>query len=375
MQADNKTYPFSLVPSRGIHTLLQTIGCSIALSTYKAGKVILIGCGNQGLSQLPRTFDKPMGMAVNGERMAVATRDQIVVLGSSPLLAVDYPKGPGKYDTLWVPRATYFCGEVDAHDMAWGDEGLWAVNTRFSSLCLINDGYSFVPRWQPPFVTDLVPDDRCHLNGLALENGRPAYVTMLGRSNEEKGWRPHKADGGLLMDVESNEVVTEGLSMPHSPRLVEGRLLVMNSGTGEVLEVDRHTGKTETITRLPGFLRGCSVFGQYLFVGLSKLRDQRIFGGLPLEEMNTPLQSGVAVVDMRSGNLVESLFYQNTVDEIYDVHVLPGMKMPGIIGLDERTQPDSLATPDRAFWATQGPQQQPPGERFDDYDQDMSGWK
>ncbi len=371
---DPNPQPFTLVPSPGFHNLLQSLDCAIALSTYEAGKVIMVGHTMQGLTQLPRTFNKPMGMAVDENRLAVATRDQVLVLGKSARLAVDYHQSPGKYDALWVPRAAYFCGEVDIHDMAWGDEGLWAVNTRFSCLSLITDEYSFKPMWQPSFITDLLPEDRCHLNGLAMENGRPAFVTMLGESNTEKGWRAEKSQGGLLMDVSSNAVVTAGLSMPHSPRLIDGRLLVCNSGTGEVLEVDRKTGQTEQIVALPGFLRGCTSVGGYLFVGLSQLRDKRSFGGMPLEDTGQKLESGVAVINLATGNLEETLYYQSTVQEIYDVHVLETMRQPGILAFSPAAAGESLVIPDNAFWADKGPAQHAPGERFEDYGTAEKGW-
>ena len=40
--------------------------------------------------------------------------------------------------------------------------------------CLISCGDScrfFSPRWRPPFVSALAPEDRCHLNGLAMVDG------------------------------------------------------------------------------------------------------------------------------------------------------------------------------------------------------------
>ena len=150
------------------------------ISTYQAGKVIILGVGPQGLTQLPRNFNKPMGLAVEGNRMAVATRDEVVVLVNDAKLTAGYPPSPGKYDSLFAPRAVYFCGEVDVHDMVWVGETLWAVNTRFSCLCHIDHNYSFLPQWQPPFVTDLTDEDRCHLNGLAMVDGEPLYVTALG---------------------------------------------------------------------------------------------------------------------------------------------------------------------------------------------------
>ncbi|MGB1062432.1 MAG: TIGR03032 family protein, partial [Ketobacter sp.] len=242
------------------------------LSTYKAGKLIILSLVNGQVTQLPRTFNKPMGMALSGKRMAVATKEEVIVLGNSSSLAQHYPKAPGRYDSLWMPRATYYNGETDTHDMAWGEDGLWSVNTRFSCLALVDDSFSFRPAWAPPFITQLLPEDRCHLNGMALQDGKPKYVTLLGKSDTAKGWRPHKHGGGLLMDVSSNEIVTGGLSMPHSPRIIDGQLYVCNSGEGEILKIDQESGAATTLAKLPGFLRGLSSLGDYLVVGMSLLR-------------------------------------------------------------------------------------------------------
>src|SRR5262249_52310919 len=158
-------------------------------------------------------------------------------------------------------------------EVAWAGEELWLVNTRFSCLCTLDPGYSFVPRWRPPFVTALAAEDRCHLNGLALADGRPKYVTALGESDTADGWRPNKARGGVLLDVPSGAFVARGLSMPHSPRWHDGKLWVLESGTGRLLHVTVVSGQTEPVAELPGFTRGLALAGRYAFIGLSKIRE------------------------------------------------------------------------------------------------------
>ncbi|MEM8599048.1 MAG: TIGR03032 family protein [Bacteroidota bacterium] len=352
--------PFSCTHTPDFPDLLDRLDCSVALSTYQAGKVIFIGGRGGRLVQLPRTFRKPMGMTILGDRMALATKEEVVLLGSSRALAPGYPAKPQTYDTLFVPTQLLFTGECDLHDMAFiGPAGstnladrteLIAVNTRFSCLCRFDSRYHFRPVWTPPFITDLVDADRCHLNGMAIseDGSRPVYVTALGATDTERGWRENRLEGGILMDVASGEIVVSGLAMPHSPRLIDGKLFALVSAEGLLVEVDVQAGTVTPILRLPGFVRGLARHGDYLFIGMSKLRPGRSLGDLPLAQQD--LQAGVAVVHLHSGMLVGQLTYETSCEEIYDVAVLPGIRRPGILGLESELRTSALATPQYGFW-------------------------
>jgi uncharacterized protein (TIGR03032 family) len=204
--------PFACTYSASLPELLMKLRCTIALSTYQAGKVIFLSPRDgESLIQLPRTFMRAMAIGVGREKMAIATKDDVVVLANAPGLAPGYPKQPGTYDGLFVPRATYYTGRVDVHGLAWGDEGLWAVVTLFSCLALVDDSHSFIPRWKPPFVSTLAPEDRCHLNGLAMSGGAPLYATALGSGDGPESWRRKLPRGGVLIHVPSGSVVLEDL--------------------------------------------------------------------------------------------------------------------------------------------------------------------
>jgi uncharacterized protein (TIGR03032 family) len=341
--------PFSCTNTPEIPGLLAQLGCSLAISTYQAGKVILLSApSGERLIQLPRTFRKPMGMAVSEQRMAVATLEEVVVLANSPYLAPSYPRKPNTYDALYAPRAVYYTGVLDLHDMQWGAEGLWAVNTRFSCLSLIDDVFSFTPRWQPPFITELMPDDYCHLNGLAMVDGRPRYVTALGTTTTEKAWRHNKLEGGVLMEVPSGEILLAGLPMPHSPRLYDGKLYLLLSATGELVCADLERGSYETVVKLPGFARGMSRYGDYLFIGISRMREQKVFADLPVGHLK-PF-AGVVVVHLPSGQIVGNIEYLTSCQEIYDVQVLEGTRRPGILGFDNNQYRLALSLPTGGFW-------------------------
>jgi uncharacterized protein (TIGR03032 family) len=349
-QPQGRTYPpFSCMFSPDFPDLLIHYHCSLIISTYQAGRVIIISAGTEdNLHQLPRAFPKPMGMTVDGPRLAIATRTAVMVLRNAPDLAASYPRQPDTYDGLYVPQAIYFTSELDLHDMAWGTDGLWAVNTRSSCLALINDQHSFTPRWQPPFVSSLRPEDRCHLNGLAMENGHPRYVTALGTTDSPGGWRPNRLTGGILMDVTTNEIILEGLPLPHSPRLIDGRLLMLFSSTGELVEVDPAARRYEVITRLPGFARGLVRYGDYLFIGISRVRKRHIFSEMPVAKKE-PF-SGIVAVHLPSGRIAGSVKYLASCEEIYDVQVLPQTRRPGILNADSPLVHTALSAPGVAGW-------------------------
>ena len=220
----------------GFQDWLARAGGAVAVSTYQAGKVAMIGWDGRQVTLLMREFDKPLGLTACGDRLAVATRHDLWVLANSPLLAHDYlPTEPGRYDALYLPRATYHTGDLHTHDVAILGDEIWLAATRFSCLAKVSYDFSFLPVWKPRFVTDLVPEDRCHLNGIAVRDGRPRYVTALGTTDTPGAWREQKATGGVLIDVDNDEIILGGLAMPHSPRWHDGRLWLLNSGAGELL--------------------------------------------------------------------------------------------------------------------------------------------
>jgi uncharacterized protein (TIGR03032 family) len=236
-------------------------------------------------------------------------------------------------------------GDIGIHEIAWAGDELWLVSTRFSCLCTLDPDYSFVPRWRPPFITALAAEDRCHLNGLAIVDGQPRYVTALGTTDTAGGWRADKPHGGCILDISTGEFVTRGLSMPHSPRWHDGRLWVLESGTGGVVLVDRATGQRETIAQLPGFTRGLAIVGPYAFIGLSKIRATSAMDGVPLAERRDELKCGVTVIDLGSGQTIALLEFQTAVEEIFDVQLLPGIRFPEVMGFQKETLDHTFIIP------------------------------
>jgi uncharacterized protein (TIGR03032 family) len=336
--------------------VLQQLDVSLLVSTYQANKLLAVRAQGPGLSTLVRTFERPMGIAADAHHIALGTRNQIWALRNAPDIA-PHVEPIGMHDACYLPRSAHVTGDIGVHEIAWVEpqgcasgtrdaaRELWIVSTRFSCLCTLDPEYSFVPRWRPPFITALVAEDRCHLNGLALVDGRPAYVTALGTTDVRDGWRADRAHGGCIIDIASGEFVTRGLSMPHSPRWHDGKLWVLESGTGSLAVVDRATGQRETIAQLPGFTRGLAFIGRYAFVGLSKIRPTSAMDGVPIAQRRDELKCGVAVVDLRRGAVVGILEFQTAIEEIFDVQMLSGLRFPEIIGFQKEAVDHTFVVP------------------------------
>ncbi|MEO1592345.1 MAG: TIGR03032 family protein, partial [Cyanobacteria bacterium J06632_22] len=315
---------------------------SLAFTTYQTNRLFLIGHTDEGtLAAHERLFDKPMGLfnrslpGPNGpqSRLYMSTRYQLWQFENMLAAGENY----GESDLLYVPRLAHTTGDLNVHDVVWSaDDQLLFVNTDFSCLATLSETYSFVPVWQPSFISKLVAEDRCHLNGLAMVEGQPTYMTACSATDSPAGWRDHRRDGGVMLSIPDNEIIAKGLSMPHSPRWYRDRLWVLNAGTGEFGSVGLSTGKFEPMVFCPGFVRGLAFWRQFAIIGLSKLRA-RPFTGLALEERlqqnGQTAQCGLLVVDLDRGEVVHSLQMQGVVEELFDIVVLPGVRRPQTLGL------------------------------------------
>lgn len=322
---------------------------SLVVSTYQAGKLLMIGWDGRQLTLLMRQYDKPMGFDVSGKKLALATRNQITIHANDAVLAHNY-KQTGKYDALYLPRVSWHTGDLNVHDIAFTNDGLWIVNTRFSCLAKLSDEVTFLPQWQPTFISELAPEDRCHLNGMALVKGKPRYVSCLGETDTPGGWRENKANGGVVIDMKNNEVVLRDLAMPHSPRYYRKHLYVLNSGAGELLRVNPENGVREVVCQLQGYLRGISFVDNTAIVGLCKIRESNIFGGMPVQQRYDKLLCGVAVVNIKTGKQ-EGLFeFTASCEEIFDARFLAGVQRPNILNTDRPEALEAFNAPDFSYW-------------------------
>ena len=315
--------------TRGLPAWLAAERISLGVTAYETNRLFLIGVDEaERLALHEVDVERATGLWAEPERLVLAGRHQLWVFDNF----LRPGEGANGADRLFAPRVAYTTGDLDAHDVALTADGeVVFVNTLYSCLAAPSPTHSFRPLWRPRFISKLAAEDRCHLNGLAMREGAPAFVTATSRSDVVGGWRARRGEGGVVVDVASGEIVSDRLSMPHSPRWRNGELWVLNSGSGELGVVDLAGGGFEARTFCPGFLRGLAFHGDYALVGLSLPRDGS-FGGLALDEALKARDAdpwcGVQVIDLRTGDVVHWLRFLGAVSELFDVAVLEGVRRP-----------------------------------------------
>jgi uncharacterized protein (TIGR03032 family) len=325
--------PVQISCSRGFSTWLQRNQVSLAFTSYQTGRLYLVGVNPQEQTAFhERYLARAMGLWAEPQRLVVSTLFQVWrfedVLGGNA--------APGMPDRHYVPRVAHTTSDLDIHDIGvMADGRIVFVNTLFSCLSTLSPTHAFRVHWKPPFISKLAAEDRCHLNGLAMKDGLPAYVTATSRSDVVNGWRARRAEGGTLIDVQTDRIVTDQLSMPHSPRWYAGRIWLLNAGTGHLGFIDRDTGDFQPVAFCPGFLRGLAFHNGHAIVGLSLPRDGT-FTGLALDDelkkRDADPWCGVQIVNLTSGDIVEWIKLEGGVSELFDVAVLPGVRWPVATG-------------------------------------------
>ncbi|MBF0461170.1 MAG: TIGR03032 family protein [Magnetococcales bacterium] len=328
------TPPLEISTSRQMLSWMAEQSLSMAFTTYQVGKLFLLGLKpNQELSIFERTFNRCMGLCTTPNGLYMSSLHQV--------WRFENVFAPGQqqdgFDRLYVPQVGYTTGDLDIHDMGVDADGrLLFINTLFGCLATLSETHSFKSVWHPSFLSKLAAEDRCHLNGLAMKEGRAAYATAVSEADVADGWREHRRQGGILIDIARDEIILRGLSMPHSPRWHDGKLWLLNSGTGELGYVDLEAGRFEPICFCPGYLRGLSLHGHFAVVGLSKPRHNKTFSGLPLDDLlrsrHTEPRCGLQVIDLRTGDAPHWLRMEGIVEELYDVVLLPQVRRPMALG-------------------------------------------
>lgn len=321
--------------SRGLAGWLGQHRLSLAITSYQSGRIYLVGSDKQGrVSFFERIFERAMGVVGNAQRIYLGGLYQLWrfenVLRPNEIIH-------GQFDKCYVPRNAQTIGDLDIHELGIRKNGkVVFVNTKYSCLAELSQTHSFKAVWKPKFISKLAPEDRCHLNGLAMVDGEPKYVTAVCRSDAVDGWRDRRQDGGVVIDVQTDEIVCEGLSMPHSPRWHNGKLWVLNAGTGHLGWVDFEKKAFVPHAFVPGFARGLSIIGNVAAVGLSKPRNKR-FEGLQLDEelkkRDVEPWCGVQIISLTNGDVTNWIRFEGDIGEIFDISFLPNVKNPMMLGL------------------------------------------
>jgi len=326
----------NVIGSRNLVTWLAAQQVSLAFTTYQAGKLLFLGRKpDQTLAVFERTFNRCMGLWASTDSQTLWMSARFQLWRFQNVLAEG--QTAGDFDRLYVPRVGHTTGDIDVHDLAVDAAGrVVFVNTLFSCLATVSERFNFDVVWRPPFLSRVSAEDRCHLNGLALRDGQPRYVTLCGRTDVVDGWRDCRTNGGCVLDITTNDIVCDGLSMPHSPRWHGERLWLLEAGSGWLGYVDPSSGRFERLTFCGGYPRGLAIVGNHAVVGLSLPRHEPTFQGLPLEaelaQRNATPRCGLLVIDLHSGDVAHWVRIEGAVRELYDVVALPGVTRPKALG-------------------------------------------
>ena len=342
--------------SSGLKAFLAANNISLAFTSYQSGNLYLFGPGSDDkLAMHQAAYPQAMGVVGDGNRIYLASQSQIVRL--------ENVLGPGqiannKHDKVYVPRNFQTTGAVDLHEIGVCADGkVVFINTKYSCLCELSLTHSFRPIWKPDFISKLAPEDRCHLNGLAMDKGKPRFASAICRSDIVDGWRDRRHDGGIIIDIVTDKIVAEGLSMPHSPRYHDRRLWVANSGSGEIGYINRKTKDFHTFAFCPGFIRGLAFMNGYAIVTLSKPRYKR-FDGLQLaeslEKRDADPWCGVQIISLADGSVAHWIRFDGAIQELFDVCVLPGVKDAITLG-PQSAEIKTFITIEKPAWDSKQP--------------------
>ncbi len=320
--------------SRAFGGWLRNHRTSLAFTSYQTGQLFLVGNHPNGtVSFNQQNFSRAMGVCYQPGRLYLGSLFQVWRLEN---MLRPGEVGNGAFDAVMVPRNAQTTGDVDIHELGVDADGrVIFVNTRYSCLCTLDLNHSFRPIWKPPFISRLAAEDRCHMNGLAMENGRPRYVTAVSRSDVLSGWRERRHEGGVLIDLDTDRIVTDQLSMPHSPRAVDGVVYALDSGRGRIIRIDPRTGAKTDIAFCPGFLRGLAIHDNHAIVTVSKPRDgtfKHLSLDAELKMRDAEPWCGILIVNLSSGDIVDWIRLEGHITELFDVTVMPGVSCPMSVG-------------------------------------------
>ena len=331
--------------SRGLAEWLTRSKTSFAVSSYQSGRLFLVGTMPDGtVSVHQQAFSRAMGICWDRNGLWLASRVQLWRLEN---ILPEGTLAQDRFDISLMPRQTFITGDIDVHEVGADADGQPVfVNTSYSCLATLDPVHSFRPVWKPSFISELVREDRCHMNGLGMLDGRPKYVTAVSQTDVANGWHGRPLPKGVIIDVETNRVVTDQLSMPHSPRVApDGSLYAVDSGRGFLVEVDKETGDLRDVAFCPGFLRGLSIINGYALVTVSKPRYGK-FEEMPIVEgltaRNLDPICAVLVIDLSSGEIAEWLRLEGDVQELFTVEVIPGVKCPMSVGPSTEEFPETI---------------------------------
>jgi len=364
---EESEFDFSSVSTDNFAKILKALNISLAVTSYQSRRLILVRSDGKNVDTNLKTFPRPMGIYADKDRITLGTFKQVIEFKRSDKILEEIKKGKldntgnfsrkvlekdkkemeefqklrdeeldevKKADSLYLHRAALTTGMINIHDIAWGDEGLWVVNSTFSCLSTLSPDSSFTARWKPKFISELVPEDRCHLNGMAMLNGKPKYVTTFNMEDSRDSWSAGRIDYGTLIDVDTDDILLEGMIMPHSPKVYKDEVYVCESGLGVVWKYNPITKEKTQVVKLQGFTRGLYFYGGLMLVGTSQVRASEIKNPTPISTEYDETYAGVWMINLEDNSIVGYIRFDGDVDQIYDIAVIPGTVMPELLDVE-----------------------------------------
>lgn len=333
----------TFIYGRNFLKFLATNNITIAISSYQSHNILSIGVQNidnePDLAIYLCPILRCMGMARYKNRLAISNVGNILIYNNiGETNSVRY----GKFTDQYIPRFRYSASDVDIHDLKITKTGIYFVSATYNCVAMPSFEKTFEPYWIPPWITLTVDqndpskkylrrEDCCHINGLCCIDDKPKYITSTSKGNVLGHWRTHKSEG-FVYDIQKNEVVCKDLFSPHSPNWYNGKLWILESGTGYFGYVDFETKSFVKKIFLPGFLRGMTFHDKFAIICLSKDRHDHAFKDIPLCENlrcnGTDSMCGIRVIDMDTMSVIEEFTFDQSsgITELYDVICLPGSR-------------------------------------------------
>jgi uncharacterized protein (TIGR03032 family) len=288
-----------------------------------------------------------MELFVTNDRIHLGSQLGIISLinNTNPKINKDLKNGI-TYDHNYVANKFNITGDIDIHEVCEVNGNIFFASSLLNSICVIKPNIvnNFDIFWTPSFITQKngkVPaEDRCHLNSFCLVDGKVKYACVVADTDVEGGWRDNRVGGGIIFDVETDEIVCTGLTMPHSLNYYNGVLYLLDSGTGRFgyinLTEPELGNRFKEICFIPGFLRGLKFIDTYAVIGMSMDRHEKLFSGLPLNDimLNKKIhpRCGVKIVNIVTGDVEHSIEMENVM-EIYGVGIVPNSAATRLLDL------------------------------------------
>jgi uncharacterized protein (TIGR03032 family) len=253
-------------------------------------------------------------------------------------------------------RARMFPGSLYMHDLAFVGGRLHANAVGHNAVVRIDDTgfrYAWWPRCVETRKGIVIQQNHLQLNSIAAGSSlRTSYFSAS--TDRLSRLRPGHAKfpvdrRGVLFSGATREPVAFGLTRPHSARLRDRQVWLLNSGYGQYGRIA--DGAFHTVAALPGWTRGLCFHRRVAFVGTSRVlpRFRQYAPGLSVERASC----GVHAIDADSGRILGSLTWPGG-NQIFAVDWIPRRvagTLPFVMG---------AAAPLSLFYAYRPPGVEPP---------------